>query len=134
MAPLEPLEEVYYALAELRDQVDGEQALPAADHHRLRLEQRAAHGRAARQRRSRTLLDEPPDAGLLLRTAMPAPISPRMTAGTVVWYLNGEAALERIRMAALFGVDQICLSDLTSVADYENYRLLEGGAAADAAA
>ena len=37
-------------------------------------------------------------------------------------------------MAALFGVDQICLSDLTSVADYENYRLLEGGAAANTAA
>ena len=29
-------------------------------------------------------------------------------------------------MAALFGVDQLCLSDLSSVADYENYSLLEG--------
>ena len=27
-------------------------------------------------------------------------------------------------MAAFFGVDQLCLSDLSSVADYENYDLL----------
>ena len=38
----------------------------------------------------------------------------------------GEAALERARMAAFFGVDQLCLSDLSSVADYDNYNLLEG--------
>ena len=44
----------------------------------------------------------------------------------MVWYLNGEAALERARMAAFFGVDQLCLSDLSSVADYDNYNLLEG--------
>lgn len=43
-----------------------------------------------------------------------------------MWYLNGEAALERARMAAFFGVDQLCLSDLSSVADYDNYNLLEG--------
>ena len=36
------------------------------------------------------------------------------------------SALERARMAAFFGVDQLCLSDLSSVADYENYNLLEG--------
>ena len=47
-------------------------------------------------------------------------------ADTAVWYLDGEAARERVRMAALFGVDQLCLSDLSSVADYENYSLLEG--------
>ena len=38
----------------------------------------------------------------------------------------GKAALERARMAAFFGVDQLCLSDLSSVADYDNYNLLEG--------
>ena len=29
-------------------------------------------------------------------------------------------------MAAFFGVDQVCLSDLASVADYDNYSLLSG--------
>ena len=33
---------------------------------------------------------------------------------------------DRARMAAFFGVDQLCLSDLSSVADYDNYNLLEG--------
>ena len=39
---------------------------------------------------------------------------------------NVRSALERARMAAFFGVDQLCLSDLSSVADYDNYNLLEG--------
>ena len=30
------------------------------------------------------------------------------------------------KLAAYFGVDQVCLSDLTSVADYDNYSLLSG--------
>ena len=43
---------------------------------------------------------------------------------TAVWYLDGASLLERARMAAFFGVGQLCLSDLSSVADYENYALL----------
>src|SRR5699024_6639159 len=39
--------------------------------------------------------------------------------GAAVWYLDGRAARERVRMAAFFGVDQVCLSDLASVADYD---------------
>ena len=40
--------------------------------------------------------------------------------------MDGESVLERVRMAGFFGVDEICLSDLSSVADYENYSLLGG--------
>ena len=122
---MEPLEEVYYALAELRDTAEsGHLSLlmtttgTAWSNGRLTGSNRRAGDRGPALRS--------PDQELLLR-----PLRLRLShtaddADTAVWYLDGEAARERVRMAALFGVDQLCLSDLSSVADYENYSLLEG--------
>lgn len=39
--------------------------------------------------------------------------SPRST--LTVWYLNGPAIQERVRLARLFGVEQLCLSELSGV-------------------
>ena len=43
----------------------------------------------------------------------------------MVWYLNGEAVAQRARMAAFFGAETLCFSDLSSVAAYEGYDLLD---------
>ena len=129
IAPLEPLEEVYYALAELRDLVDSDQ---------LSLLLTTTGSGWSDGRHTGALSAE--EIEKLLKSALSQDYYADRYAcaylttdggDTVVWYLNGEAALERIRVAAFFGVDQICLSDLTSVADYANYRLLEGVAPAD---
>ena len=132
VAPLEPLEEVYYALAELQDQVEsGKLCLLLTTTGSGWSNGR--HTGALSAEEIEDLLDSPRTRDYYSDRYACAYLTAD-DGRTVVWYLNGEAALERIRMAALFGVDQICLSDLTSVADYENYRLLEGGAAANTAA
>lgn len=35
-------------------------------------------------------------------------------ASTVIWYLNGSAAAERVQMVRLLGIDQICISDFST--------------------
>ena len=132
IAPLEPLEEVYYALAELRDLVDGEKLS-------LLLTttgsgwSRGRHTGALPAEEIETLLDDTQTQDYYADRYACAYLTAD-DGDTVVWYLDGESALERIRMAAFFGVDQICLSDLSSVADYENYRLLETSAPENEAA
>ena len=124
IAPLAPLEEVYYALAELADQVD-------SDCLSLLL---TTTGSAWTDGRHIGQASAAEIEQLLSASQTKDYYSDRyacayLTSGsgdTAVWYLNGEAALERARMAAFFGVDQLCLSDLSSVADYDNYNLLEG--------
>ena len=124
IAPLAPLEEVYYALAELADQVD-------SDCLSLLL---TTTGSAWTDGRHTGQASAAEIEQLLSASQTKDYYSDRyacayLTSGsgdTAVWYLNGEAALERARMAAFFGVDQLCLSDLSSVADYDNYNLLEG--------
>ena len=44
----------------------------------------------------------------------------------MAWYLDGTAVAQRARMAAFFGVEELCFSDLSSMAAYEDYDLLEG--------
>ena len=122
IAPLEPLEEVYYALAELRDQVDSD---------RLSLLVTTTGSAWTGVRSSGTISAAEIEA-LLASAQTQDYYSDRyacayLTAddgSTAVWYLDGASLLERARMAAFFGVDQLCLSDLSSVADYENYDLL----------
>ena len=122
IAPLEPLEEVYYALAELRDQVDSD---------RLSLLVTTT-GSAWTGGRSSGTISAAEIEALLASAQTQDYYSDRyacayLTAddgSTAVWYLDGASLLERARMAAFFGVDQLCLSDLSSVADYENYDLL----------
>lgn len=44
----------------------------------------------------------------------------------VVWYNDGPGTALRVRLAAFLGVHSVCLSDLSSVADYPDYSLLSG--------
>ena len=122
IAPMEPLEEVYYAMAELREAVDSSRlsllltttgsswtggtpagSIPASEIEQLLSDPQTQAYYADRYACAYLTADD----GL-----------------TAVWYLNGDAAMERIRMAAFFQVGQICLSDLSSVAAYDNYSLL----------
>ena len=123
VAPMEPLEEVYYALAELREQVDGSKLSllltttgSAWNGSRSTGEISAAEIKA--------LLDTPKTQSYYADRYACAYLTAED--GAAVWYLDGRAARERVRMAAFFGVDQVCLSDLASVADYDNYSLLSG--------
>ena len=123
VAPMEPLEEVYYALAELRGQVDGSKLSllltttgSAWNGGRSTGEISAAEIKA--------LLDTPKTQSYYADRYACAYLTAED--GAAVWYLDGRAARERVRMAAFFGVDQVCLSDLASVADYDNYSLLSG--------
>ena len=117
VAPMEPLEEVYYALAELREQVDGSKLSllltttgSAWNGGRSTGEISAAEIKA--------LLDAPKTQSYYADRYACAYLTAED--GAAVWYLDGRAARERVRMAAFFGVDQVCLSDLASVADYDN--------------
>lgn len=114
IAPLEPLEEVYYALAELKGTVPADKlcllvtttgtawkggkqsTLP-----RETLQQLADETATARYYSSR------------YACAYLAHTERKIT--TVAWYLDGQAAAERARMAGFFGVKELCLSDLGSL-------------------
>ncbi|MFR4087069.1 MAG: hypothetical protein ACLT1A_04005, partial [Dysosmobacter sp.] len=98
IAPLAPLEEVYYALAELADQVD-------SDCLSLLL---TTTGSAWTDGRHTGQASAAEIEQLLSASQTKDYYSDRyacayLTSGsgdTAVWYLNGEAALERARMAA----------------------------------
>ena len=124
VAPLEPLEEIYYALAELRTvAADGRLSLLLT-----------TTGSVWSDGRSTGTLSAAEIEAMLASAQTQSYYTDRyacayLTADggdTVVWYLDGEGARARVQMAAFFGVDQLCLSDLSSAADYENYSLLSG--------
>ena len=124
VGPVDPLEEVYYALAELRDQVDSGKVS-------LLLTTTGSAWRGSRHtgeisaQEIEELLSSPKTQSYYADRYACAYLTAE-DGNAAVWYLDGEAVLERVRMAAFFGVDQVCLSDLSSVADYENYSLLGG--------
>lgn len=112
MAPVEPLEEVYYAFARLNDQMDmakvslqltttvdvwkgskKTESCPGAEVEKLRtMDELAAH---YAERYACAYL-----TGAVEKQTVTA------------WYLNETATLERLQMAACFGVRGICLSRL----------------------
>lgn len=115
-APVDPLEEVYYALDSLRDLVDGDKLslLITVD------------GSAWISGKSGGALSGAEIAALLADEETASYYSDRYAcaylSGTtadgdplVVWYLDQQAAAERRRMAACFGVDQVCLSGLENL-------------------
>ena len=124
VGPVDPLEEVYYALAELRE---------LAERGKLSL-LLTTTGSAWTGSRATGEISAPEIEALLSSTRTQDYYSDRYACAyltaeeedATVWYLNGESCQERVRMGAFFGVDQVCLSDLSSVADYENYSLLAG--------
>ena len=120
IAPLEPLEEVYYALAELRGVVDsGKLSLLLTSTGSCWT--RSQHTGTASAAEIEDLLSSASTTSYYSSRYACAYLT---SEDQTIWYLDGQSVLERVRMAGFFGVGGICLSDLSSVADYENYSLL----------
>ena len=65
--------------------------------------------------------------GLIISFGSMSRIAPlRWITRTVVWFHDEQAVAARVRLCAFFGVDSVCLSNLSSVADSGNYSVLRG--------
>ena len=116
ISALEPLEEVYYALAELKGTVPGEKTSLLLTTTGLAWTDGKRAGSLDAQEITALLADSKTEAYYSSRYAC-AYLANTGKDGreTAVWYLDGAAAAERVRLAGFFDVDQVCLSDLTSV-------------------
>lgn len=126
VAPQEPLEEVYYALAELKEQVGGEKLslLLTTTGSLWTGEKEAGTLTAAQiQELRQSLFTEEYYSGRYACAYLTDASEEELR---VAWYLDGTAVAQRARMAAFFGVEELCFSDLSSMAAYEDYDLLEG--------
>ena len=118
IAPVDPLEEVYYALETLRNTVP-------ADKLALLL---TTDGTLWRKNDQKASLTSAEIQTLLEEGTMHEHYSGRYAcayltgaeknnASETVWYLNGQAAAERIQMLRLFGISQLCISDLSTTSE-----------------
>lgn len=116
ISALEPLEEVYYALAELKGTVPGEKISLLLTTTGVSWTAGKRGGSVDAAEIAQLLEDRKSEAYYSSRYAC-AYLTNTSSDGkqNVVWYLDGTAAAERARMASFFDVDQVCLSDLTSV-------------------
>ena len=124
VAPPEPLEEVYYALSRLSAQMDPQKLsllLTTTGTIWTGDQQEGVLTAAQIQELRKTLFTEEYYSS---RYACPYLTDASGSTLQVIWYLDGQAAAQRGRMAACFGVESLCLSDLGSVAAYEDYSLL----------
>lgn len=112
VAPVEPLEEAYYVLGELRGVIDADKlALMVTTAGSLYLSGRQA-GEAS-QAEIRELLAEEKACGYYSRRYECAYLtSTRDTQEAVAWYIDGRGIDARARLAGLFGVPRLCMADL----------------------
>lgn len=110
-APMEPLEEVYYALSRLRTQVDESRLC-------LLLTTAGSAWEGGRERtvdgaQVETLLEDRAHTQSYYsqRYACAYLVQRSGTSPLTVWYLDGQSVRERVRMCAFLGVDRVCLSD-----------------------
>lgn len=108
VAPLEPLEQIYYALNRLRGVVDADKLaliLTSTGSVWEGREPESLTGKEitnlAAERTSRSHYSDRYACAYLVRET-----------GPDVWYLNGQAIKERTQLARLFGGGHLCLSDL----------------------
>ena len=115
VAPVEPLEEAYYALGELRGVVDGDKlALLVTTEGRLYLGGQEA-GTVSQAEIQRLLEAEDAKAYYSARydCAYAASVFDRQEAA--VWYLNDRGIEARGRLAGLFGVTRLCMGNLNDL-------------------
>lgn len=125
VAPPEPMEAVYYALTQIKSLVDpGKLSLMLTTTGTSWLQKRLEGTLTAAQIQTlrKSIFTETYYSG---RYACSYLTDASASAERVVWYLDQESVAQRLLMAAFFGVGQVCLSDLRSVADYEGYSVLE---------
>lgn len=116
-APLEPLEEVYYALGELRDLVPAEKLSLMVTTTGTLWKSGKRAGSVRGEELDTMLADENTEVYYSNRYACSYLIREDGADRSVVWYLDRQALDQRIRMAGFFGVGQICFTDLSSVSD-----------------
>lgn len=115
VAPLEPLEEVYYALAELKGTVPGEKISLLLTTTGAVWTDGRRNGTMNGTELAARLADRNTESDYSGRYACAyLAYAEQSKKQTVVWYLNDTAAEERARMAGFFGVDQVFLSDLAA--------------------
>lgn len=114
-APVEPLEEAYYALGELRGVIDGDKlALMVSTEGTLYLGGRE-RGSLSRREIERLLAVDGARSYYSGRYGCSYFTSSQDDLEAVGWYLDDRGIGERARLAALFGVSQLCVSDLNNL-------------------
>ncbi|MCI9512213.1 S-layer homology domain-containing protein [Oscillospiraceae bacterium 50-60] len=114
-APVEPLEEAYYALGELRGVIDGDKlALLVTTDGTLYLGGRESGGISQAEIRKLLTADET-KAYYSTRYDCAYASSVYEKREAVVWYLNDRAIEARARLAGLFGVTRLCMADLNDL-------------------
>ena len=116
-APLEPLEEVYYALGELRELVPEEKLSLMVTTTGAAWKSGKRAGAVQGKELDAMLASPDTEVYYSSRYACSYLTRKEGSGQLVVWYLDREALEQRIRMAGFFGVDQICYSDLASLSD-----------------
>lgn len=114
-APVEPLEEAYYALGELRGVIDGDKlALLVTTEGALYLGGRESGGISQAEIRKLLTADETKEYySTRYDCAYAASVYDKREA--VVWYLNERGIEARARLAGLFGVTRLCMGDLNNL-------------------
>ena len=109
VAPLEPPEQLYYALNRLRGVVDGGKLTLLLTSTGYEWD-----GEAARAVTAQDLTEYLAEQGARSHYSgrYACAYLPRGGENTTVWYLNGQSIQERVQLARLFGGGNLCLSDL----------------------
>lgn len=116
-APVQPLEEVYYALAELRNTVDADKLsllIPTT----ASVWKNGKQGAALSAQEAEALLAESHNTHAYYAKRYACAYATYQDAqggDAVVWYLDSDSMRERRQLATLFGVGELCLSDLSSL-------------------
>lgn len=115
VAPVEPLEEAYYALGELRGSVDGDKlALLVTTEGRLFLGGREA-GALSQAEVQKLLEEEGTTAYYSSRYECAYLTGTYDKREAAAWYLNDRGIEARGRLAGLFGVTRLCMADLNDL-------------------
>ena len=114
-APLEPIEEIYYALNRLRGLVDAEQMTILLTSTGSLWNNGERHGAVSGAEITKFLEDAGALAHYSSRYACAYLEQAQNENSTIVWFLNGQSIEERVRLAKLFGAGCLCLTELTDV-------------------
>lgn len=125
-APQEPLEEVYYALALLKGQVDLSKCSLWLSTTGLSWTGDKSSGPMSAEQIYELLQDSAAHSYYSARYADAYLSCAANGKRKVVWFHDQRAAAARLQMCTFFGTSGVCLSNLTSVADYEGYSILSG--------
>ena len=112
-APVEPLEELYYALGEMEGKVDTGKLSVLLTTTGSSWNSGRKGGSMSGTEIEEVLADKETETYYSNRYACAYLNSTSVdNKSLVVWYLNGQALAERMQLLRCFGVDQVCLSDL----------------------